>query len=1019
MLMKKSKLTRLIAVFLSLMTLGSSFAVTSAANEAAEEGSSTVGYDIAEIQALLSAEEYVKYAQRNANVARAKKSIEIDAVNYNKEATDAAVAVVDGGLFTPNSGTVAWDVEIPETAKYTIEIVYTFPDKDGKIGEPGDAFYIKLPDNASEGKSTAIERRLRVDGEYPFKGARYLSISKVWRDDFVVDEEGNKSLKNDLAGNDIRPNKSITPEWCEYTLCDSTGYDVHPYEIVFEKGTHTISLEATREDMVIKSITLDAYEDLPTYEEYLKIHGDADATGAEVFKVQAELADATSDQTIYPSNDRTSAITEPQSPSLSKLNYLGGTKWQSVGQWIRYTFECEKTGYYDIVPRYKQGDLAGMYTSRRVLINGEVPFEEANYLQFNYSDSWQTKPLNNGETEFKFYFEEGKTYTIEFEVVLGNMSDIIGRVQSALTSINSDYLKILQITGADPDEYRDYNFNGLIPDTIRDMYQQYLVLDEVSKLITEITGEKGSNTATLDNIARVLKKMASDEDEVAKNLDTLKSYIGTLGTWLNNVRNQPLSFDYIQIQPSGSKLPKAEAGFFKAIGFEISSFVMSFFTDYSNLGATIELAEEDVIDVWVQTGRDQAQVVRAMCDNYFTSTNNIGVNLRLVTGGTLLPATLSGMGPDIAMEQAQGTPVQYAIRNAVQPLNHFDTFDEVTSRFSDAAIEPLTLYGSTYGLPETQSFQMMFYRKDIFADLGIDIPKTWDDLMAAVPVLQYNNMQVGIPQNYGGLQLFLYQMGEDMYDGKEYDVDGSDYREWYGSKINLDSNVALEAFDTLCSYFTQYSFPITYDAANRFRTGEMPVIFADYVSMYNQLSIFATEIRDLWEFVPVIGMEDEDGNINNTAISTVTSMIMMNGCDKQENAWRFMDWYTSEQTQKDYANEMIAIVGMGAMYATANKEAIESLPWSTTDLENILAQYNNLAIIPEMPGGYIIARYVGFAFLDAYNNQADPVEGLLDYIDDINKEITRKRQEFDLPTLELGQTIEEAIEAQKQNETAN
>ena len=112
---------------------------------------------------------------------------------------------------------------------------------------------------------------------------------------------------------------------------------------------------------------------------------------------------------------------------------------------------------------------------------------------------------------------------------------------------------------------------------------------------------------------------------------------------------------------------------------------------------------------------------------------------------------------------------------------------------------------------------------------------------------------------------------------------------------------------------------------------------------------------------------------------------------------------------------MVAIVGQGAMYATANKEALEALPWSTTDLQNILAQYNNLAAIPEMPGGYIISRYVQFAFLSAYNDNADPVEALLGYIDDINKEITRKSKEFNLDTLELGETLadREAKAAQK------
>ena len=39
---------------------------------------------------------------------------------------------------------------------------------------------------------------------------------------------------------------------------------------------------------------------------------------------------------------------------------------------------------------------------------------------------------------------------------------------------------------------------------------------------------------------------------------------------------------------------------------------------------------------------------------------------------------------------------------------------------------------------------MMFIRTDILADLGIEIPETWDELLSMVPVLQYNNMDVGM-----------------------------------------------------------------------------------------------------------------------------------------------------------------------------------------------------------------------------------------------------------------------------------
>lgn len=107
-----------------------------------------------------------------------------------------------------------------------------------------------------------------------------------------------------------------------------------------------------------------------------------------------------------------------------------------------------------------------------------------------------------------------------------------------------------------------------------------------------------------------------------------------------------------------------------------------------------------------------------MIDNNFTSVTNIGVSLKLISAGTLLPATLSGTGPDVSLGNAQGDPIQYAIRNATLPLNDFDTFKEVTSRFSESAMVPLTLYGTTYALPETQTFNMLFYRKDVFAELG-------------------------------------------------------------------------------------------------------------------------------------------------------------------------------------------------------------------------------------------------------------------------------------------------------------
>ncbi len=40
---------------------------------------------------------------------------------------------------------------------------------------------------------------------------------------------------------------------------------------------------------------------------------------------------------------------------------------------------------------------------------------------------------------------------------------------------------------------------------------------------------------------------------------------------------------------------------------------------------------------------------------------------------------------------------------------------------------------------------MMFYRVDVLAGLGLSIPRTWDEFHAIIPILQKNNLDVGLP----------------------------------------------------------------------------------------------------------------------------------------------------------------------------------------------------------------------------------------------------------------------------------
>ena len=63
----------------------------------------------------------------------------------------------------------------------------------------------------------------------------------------------------------------------------------------------------------------------------------------------------------------------------------------------------------------------------------------------------------------------------------------------------------------------------------------------------------------------------------------------------------------------------------------------------------------------------------------------------------------------------------------------------------------------------------------------------------------------------------------------------------------------------------------------------------------------------------------------------------------------------------------------------------------------------HLDAIVNYPGSYIYSRYMKFAFLDAYNDGAEPHDAMMSYIDAINAEIERKRKEFGLDTIPKGE----------------
>ena len=1067
--MKRTKFQRLIALLLALTFLLSGAVLTvSASDESISRSTSVTDKTLAELKEELNAISYDEYIHKEAfeSASIGSSLIVIDATQYDAENTDAAVKIeeYDGvsAIYTPSEGTVAWKVNVPEASRYTLVVEYypvaaktsaiervlringevpfaearyiTFAKLWGaenictytvKEGENAQAI---ADEAAAVGIKATVEQKDTVD-----KKGKPISVTNVIMTyPEIISNKVNEFInkyelrffRTDMDENELRASLEQSPEWNEVSLQDVDGFYSAPFEFLFDKGENIVSFEAKNEPMAIKSITLVPTQEYLSYEEYIaKFAGEK--KGESTLVIEAEYLTNSTSQTIYPVEDRTDAANSPSSTKKVLLNTIGGEKWQVSGQTITYNFTVDTDGLYSVAVRFKQSVLDGMSVAREISFYSDntvavgekgyyhgVPFFEATKATFEYGKDWQVKKLGSRDPEtnepidFEFYFKAGVTYTMELKVTLGEMGDVIRRVEESLDHINADYLNIIKLTGANPDKYRDYNFFRVMPNTIQDLYLQSKILYGIADEVSAIIGEKSSSVATLEKVAWLCDRM-TNEDEIAKNLTQLKSYIGTLGTWITTAKTQPLQIDYYQVQSAEAKMPKAKAGFFQSFAHGISSFWQSFFRNYDRMGANAETYNvDDSVEVWLASGRDQAQIVRNLVNNDFTPGYGHPVNIKLVAGGTLLPSVLADMGPDVYIGLGDDAVINYAIRGALKSVENFEGFNETITNYNESAMLVLGIEDAqgvhhVYGLPETQNFAMMFIRTDILADLNQEIPKTWDDILAMVPILQSKNMEIGLSADY---KIFLYQMGGELF------ADG-------GMRINLDSNTALESFEMMCNMFTMYSFPYKYDFENRFRTGEMPIGIASYNGTYNKLVVFATEIKGLWTMVPLPGIRNpETGEINNVAVSSVSAIVMLTGCDNEEAAWDFMRWHSGADYQIKYSNEMIATIGPSAKYATANINALSSLDWSTEEYKNIALQFNNLASIPNYPGAYIIGRYTNFAFLAALNNNANPVDELQSYITIINKEITRKRSEFGLETLEIGQTLtskrlDQAVEA--------
>ena len=913
--------------------------------------------------AVSQQDDYKVYTENNAGLSSGSDTVEYESA--------------EGALTGNEDGKTG--IELSSEQR---EIIYTF-----NIDSPG-LYNIEIDYYAMPGRMKDIVFSLAIDGETPFEEAESITLSRVYTDSGDIEQDSN--------GNDLRPSQVEAPRWNVTRLTGNDGYYDDPYLFAFKTaGQHTVTLTYFEEAMLVGKLSLVPEKELPSYSEYAQ---GASPANKYIELFEAEDSFEKSSSMLYPTYDRSSAATSPSHYSKMRYNTIGQSNWAQQGQWISWKITVPEDGWYSLSFRARQNYQQGINSYRTLYIDGEVPFAEAAEIEFPYALGWYMKTLADSDGEpYLFYLERG-VHELKLEVPAGPMGEVLKSLSDSVLELNSIYRSIIMVTGVTPDQYRTYYLEESIPELFDRLESVSSELDAIYEKITEITGASGSQASTIKEMSVMLGEFIDRPLNIPNRISAFKTNIESLGSLILTLSSQPLELDYIAVY-SESELPQVNAGFFEGLSYAVKGFIASFTEDYNTVGSSADGSGVNKnITVWISNGRDQAQILKNLIDNNFTPDTKIGVTLSVVStatgtsSSTLVQATLAGKGPDVSLFTPKDTPVNLAMRGALADLKELDGFDELYDEFYPSAWIPYEYEGGVYGVPETQNYEMLFYRTDIFQELGLSVPQTWEEFYAVTEILQKNNLGVGVLEtntaNAGissGISFFEKLL---LQNGGTYYTDDL-------SQTRFDEEAAYSAFESWTELYTDYGLDRSFDFFNRFRTGEMPMGIMSYVT-YNQLYSAAPEIRGLWAMTMVPGTLKEDGTIDRTETATSTAAIILADCDDIDSAWEFVKWWVGSEAQSSYGTELEASLGVAARYDTANIEAFDSIGWTESEAEVLKAQWAEVTDIQQIPGNYFISRCLTNAFRSVVDDNVNPVRALNTYNKDMNAEIERKRAEFGL-----------------------
>ncbi len=755
--------------------------------------------------------------------------------------------------------------------------------------------------------------------------------------------------------------KQITDEY-EFLLNDSVYSGVYGYVITL-KQNDVITLRLVSGEMKISKIRFLA-DNLTHYSKGQNDKGGANKTiQAENYSYKTSSALI---ETVYK---------DVNAYPLYLSNEVNAVSLNKSGDSVSYNFNVKKGSYKISLLAYGNGDVAPNVS---VEIDGRVPFGQVATYPL-YGNGLQLITLADTEP-YAFNLSEGNH---EIKITKSGYVSAVVRKQLAYVSekISETYLNLKKLVGNNPDANRDYAIEQYFPNVKNDVKELSDRVYSARDFLLKLGKRKTAVTNRLDNAGKTLYRFYQNPNALARELDKLTigtdSIIQAVSSATADTEASSIVVDRIFITPHHENIRYKSLTTAQKVKVKIKEFASSF---------SSKSKDDDAIDVWVNRPLQNVDVMQRLANEDFTKTSGIKVRLSVIKDeGKLVLASASGVSPDGVVGISSWLPYELGLRNLIAPLNDFSGAHETLKNFSSGAMLPLVVNGQILGFPETQDANLIFYRTDILKSLNLKVPKTWDDVITALPTLNRNGMSFYLPtssptasKSIALISPYIYQQG-----GKLYDKDGF-------SAVN--SEEAIKGFSLLTDFYTLYGVPLQVASfVENFKSGAFPIGIGT-LSTYSQLKVSAPEIIGKWDVAVCPGIQ-RDGKIDNTYSALATCASVLKG-KNQQKAWQFIRWWLSEKTQVAYAEQCERIWGDDFIWASANLKAFSLANLQQNHKQVVLDQWQNLREVARVPGWYMIERELSNAFSRVVLRGENVRLALEQANETANHEIKRKFSEF-------------------------